>query len=99
MPLGILNRLPIPTLTTYSVISAALFVSLIYNAKHAVENPDWKSEFLTSDKNSSDIIGDEEEEHLIDLETINLPESIRDILFYMIQDNFSRWVCIDIKIQ
>lgn len=92
MPLA-LDRLPLPTLTTYCMLSTTLFVSLIYNAKQVTKDPSWKNAAFLSDKNISDILVDDEE-HLIDLDSFNLPDEIKDILLYMIQDSFSRWVSI-----
>lgn len=90
MPLGTWDRLPIPTLTTYTVLSAVLFVSLLYNAKQVTENPTWKNEIL-NDKNASDIIVNDDE-HLIDLDNFHIPDSLKNVLIYMIQESFSRWV-------
>lgn len=92
MPLRIPYRLPVPTLTTYSILSTALFGSLIYNVKQITKNPDWKNDLIAADKNASDPLMDENEDHLIDFDNVNLPESIRDVIIYMIQDSFSRWV-------
>lgn len=90
MPLA-LDRLPIPTLTTYSVLSTALFVSLVYHAKQVTKDPSWKNSVSLNDKNTSDILVDDED-HLIDLNSFNLPDEVDDVLLYMIQDSFSRWV-------
>lgn len=89
-----LDRLPIPTLTTYSVLSTALFISLVYNAKQVTKDPSWKSSAFLNGKNTSDIVVDDEE-HLIDLNSFNLPEEVDDVLLYMIQDSFSRWAFIN----
>lgn len=92
MPLRIPYRLPVPTLTTYSILSTALFGSLVYNVKQITKNPDWKNDLIAADKNASDPLMDDSDDHLIDFDNVNLPESIRDVLIYMIQDSFSRWV-------
>lgn len=93
MPLA-LDRLPIPTLTTYSVLSTALFVSLVYHAKQVTKDPSWKNSISLNDRNTSDILVDDED-HLIDLNSFNFPDEVDDVLLYMIQDSFSRWAFIN----
>lgn len=93
MPVGTWDRLPIPTITTYTVLSTALFAFLLYNANQVTKDPSWQGrEFFN--RNESNIVMDDEE-HLIDLDNFNLSDSVKNMLFYIIQDGISRWVSIN----
>lgn len=91
MPALLLERLPLPSLQAYAIISIALATWSLHLAKEKTENPDWKLQFGEM-KNFSE---DDLPGTLQDILSQHWVSSrARDILLFSIHDSLCIWVII-----
>uniref|UniRef100_A0A1B6GPE6 RING-type domain-containing protein n=1 Tax=Cuerna arida TaxID=1464854 RepID=A0A1B6GPE6_9HEMI len=98
MPVILLERLPLPSLKAYTVISAVLLSCSVYYAVHVTSDPSWKNnstsiiniETLEAVKNDSyDVMGG------LSKKLSSLGVFITDIVTFMIQEPLCIWTLIN----
>uniref|UniRef100_A0A1B6KF14 Uncharacterized protein n=1 Tax=Graphocephala atropunctata TaxID=36148 RepID=A0A1B6KF14_9HEMI len=94
MPVILLERLPLPSLKAYTVISAVLLSCSVYYAVHVTSDPSWKNnstsviniETLEAVKNESYDVGG------LSKKLSSLGVFITDIVTFMIQEPLCIWI-------
>lgn len=93
MPVLLLERLPLPSLEAYAVVSVSLLAWSLHYAAEKTLNPDWRMQFV-DDRNNS---------HELPTGTLQstlsqywLSSRVQDVLSFSIQDSLCIWVSVNL---
>lgn len=100
MPIILLERIPLPSLRTYTAISVGLLSFSVYYAAQVSSDPNWKVNSTSRiEDNVFDIQNNNSEEHILD-SPLSKPHNasvvyqLQEVIRFMVQEPLCIWVSV-----
>ena len=94
MPVLLLERLPLPSLEAYAVVSVSLFGYSLHYAAGKTLDPSWRMQFVDSKNTSQELPGSLQTYISTILSRYWLSSRAQDIISFSLQDSLCIWVRI-----
>ncbi|KAK7874530.1 hypothetical protein R5R35_013108 [Gryllus longicercus] len=97
MPVILLDRLPLPSLRAYTIISVVLLSCSVYYAVQVTSDPNWKANATaqTDDDSDAEVPDLEETDIEVDSQNVSMGFQLGEMVTFMIQEPLCIWTLIN----